>query len=158
MEGRRARKPLRYRSGSLYLFYFYYFLDQNFLLSFNILFENKNSSKTIRVTWYLYKQWEFLLLFKRKKYKTVCAELAFAKSPSTEWSWFCIELIILFLYLLYAVGLLQYSKSVWTKVGTGDLANANSAQTVLYFFLLMLYKTFTCKIFWLCAGFLSQLS
>jgi hypothetical protein len=22
----------------------------------------------------------------RKKYKTVCAELAFAKSPSTEWS------------------------------------------------------------------------
>jgi hypothetical protein len=33
----------------------------------------------------------------------------------------------------------------------GDLANANSAQTVLYFFLLMLYKTSTCKIFWLCA-------
>jgi hypothetical protein len=31
----------------------------------------------------------------------------------------------------------------------GDLANANSAQTVLYFFLLMLYKTSTCKIFWL---------
>jgi hypothetical protein len=29
----------------------------------------------------------------------------------------------------------------------GDLANANSAQTVLYFFLLMLYKTSTCKIF-----------
>ena len=23
---------------------------------------------------------------KRKKFKTVCAELAFAKSPSTEWS------------------------------------------------------------------------
>ena len=23
---------------------------------------------------------------KRKKYKTVCAELAFTKSPSTEWS------------------------------------------------------------------------
>jgi hypothetical protein len=39
-------------------------LNQNFLLSFNILFENKNESKTIRVTWYLYKQWEFLLLFK----------------------------------------------------------------------------------------------
>jgi hypothetical protein len=31
------------------------------------------------------------------------------------------------------------------------LANANSAQTVFYFFLLMLYKTSTCKIFWLCA-------
>jgi hypothetical protein len=27
---------------------------------------------------------------KRKKYKTVCAELAFTKLPSTEWSWFCI--------------------------------------------------------------------
>jgi hypothetical protein len=39
----------------------------------------------------------------------------------------------------------------------GDLANANSAQTVLYFFLLMLYKTSTCKIFWLCAVFVSQL-
>jgi hypothetical protein len=33
----------------------------------------------------------------------------------------------------------------------GDLVNANSAQTVLYFFLLMLYKTSTCKIFLLCA-------
>ena len=31
------------------------------------------------------------------------------------------------------------------------LANANSAQTVLYFFFLMLYKASTCKIFWLCA-------
>jgi hypothetical protein len=29
------------------------------------------------------------------------------------------------------------------------LANANSAQTVLYFFLLMLYRASTCKIFWL---------
>jgi hypothetical protein len=37
---------------------------------------------------------------KMKKYKTVCAELAVTKSPSTEWSLFCIELIILFLYLL----------------------------------------------------------
>ena len=29
--------------------------------------------------------------------------------------------------------------------------DANSAQTVLYFFLLMLYRTSTCNIFWLCA-------
>ena len=43
---------------------------------------------------------DVLYKIKRKKNKTVCAELAFAKSPSTEWSWFCIELIILFLYLL----------------------------------------------------------
>ena len=33
---------------SIYQFFFY----QNFLVS-NILFENKNESKTIRVTWYL---------------------------------------------------------------------------------------------------------
>ena len=31
------------------------------------------------------------------------------------------------------------------------LANANSAQSVLYSFLLMSYKASTCKIFWLCA-------
>ena len=43
---------------------------------------------------------DVLYNIKRKKYKTVCAELAFAKSPSTEWSWFCIELVIVFLYLL----------------------------------------------------------
>ena len=43
---------------------------------------------------------DVLYTIKRKKYKTVCAELAFTKSPSTEWSWFYIELIILFLYLL----------------------------------------------------------
>ena len=63
-------------------------------------------------------QWikvDVLYNIKRKKYKTVCAELAFAKSPSTERSWFCIELIF---FICYAVGLLQYSKSVWTKVGT----------------------------------------
>jgi hypothetical protein len=29
---------------------------------------------------------EVLHNFKRKKYNTVCGELAFAKSPSTEWS------------------------------------------------------------------------
>jgi hypothetical protein len=37
---------------------------------------------------------DVLYNIKRKKYKTVCAELAFTKSPSTEWSWFCIELVI----------------------------------------------------------------
>jgi hypothetical protein len=38
----------------------------------------------------------FFYNIKRKKYKTVCAELAFAKWPSTEWSWFCVELVIFF--------------------------------------------------------------
>jgi hypothetical protein len=60
---------------------------------------------------------DVLYNIKRKKYKTVCAELALAKSPSTEWSWFCIELVIFF-FICYAVGLLQHSKSVWSKVGT----------------------------------------
>ena len=32
-------------------------------------------------------------------------------------------------------------------------ANVNSVQTVLYFFLLRLYKESPCTIFWLCAGF-----
>ena len=52
--------PMRFR---IFIFYFILF-NQNFLLSLNILFENKNESKTIRVTWYLCKHWEFLLLFK----------------------------------------------------------------------------------------------
>ena len=43
---------------------------------------------------------DVLYNIKRKKYQTVCAELTFAKSPSTEWSWFCIELVIFYLYLL----------------------------------------------------------
>ena len=43
---------------------------------------------------------DVLYNIKRKKYKAVCAELAFAESPSTEWSSFCIELVIFFLYLL----------------------------------------------------------
>ena len=43
---------------------------------------------------------DVLYNIKRKKYKTVCAELAFAKSPSIEWTCFCIELIIRFHYLL----------------------------------------------------------
>jgi hypothetical protein len=34
---------------------------------------------------------------KRKKYKTVCAELAFAKSPLTEWSWMRFPIFIFFL-------------------------------------------------------------
>ena len=60
---------------------------------------------------------DVLYTIKRKKYKTVCAELAFTKSPSTEWSWFCIKLIIHFLYLLDS-WIIAYSKSVWSKVGT----------------------------------------
>jgi hypothetical protein len=73
-----------YTTDAVPYFYliFINFFNQNFLLSFNILFEN------------------VLYNMKRKKYKTVCAELAVTKSPSTEWSWFCIELIIIFLYLL----------------------------------------------------------
>jgi hypothetical protein len=53
--------PMRF---PIFIFIFINFFSQNFLLSFNILFKNKNWSKTIRVTWYLYRQWEFLLLMK----------------------------------------------------------------------------------------------
>ena len=44
---------------------------------------------------------DVLYNIKRKKYKMVCAELAFAKSPSTEWSWFCIELSLFAMQLDY---------------------------------------------------------
>jgi hypothetical protein len=38
---------------------------------------------------------------KRKKYKTVCAELAFAKVTFTEWScFFFIELVMFFLFAM----------------------------------------------------------
>ena len=54
---------------------------------------------------------------KRKKYKTVCAELASAKVTLDR-------MVMIFdktcnvLLICHAVGLLQYSKSVWSKVGT----------------------------------------
>jgi hypothetical protein len=39
-------------------------------------------------------------------------------SPSTERSWFFFNKICNFFFICYAAGLLQYSKSVWSKVGT----------------------------------------
>jgi hypothetical protein len=90
-------------------------------------FLNKNESRTIRVTWYLYKQWEFLLLFKHS------LNIAIIQLHSKER-----KRII--------SSIQNHDHSV-----EGDLENANSAQTDLYFVLLMLYKTSTCKIFWLCA-------
>ena len=54
---------------------------------------------------------------KRKKYKTVCAELASAKVTLDR-------MVMIFdktcnvLLICHAVGLLQYSKSVWSKVRT----------------------------------------
>jgi hypothetical protein len=39
-------------------------------------------------------------IIKRKKYKTVCAELAYAKWTSTEWSWFVMELVIVALFVM----------------------------------------------------------
>jgi hypothetical protein len=51
---------------------------------------------------------------KRKKFITVCAELSFAKVISDR-------MVLIFLnvcFIYYAVGLLQYSKSVWLKVGS----------------------------------------
>jgi hypothetical protein len=90
-------------------------------------FLNKNESRTIRVTWYLYKQWEFLLLFKHS------LNIAIIQLHSKER-----KRII--------SSIQNHDHSV-----EGDLANANSAQTVLYFFLLMQYKASTCKICGLCA-------
>jgi hypothetical protein len=54
---------------------------------------------------------------------------------------------------LWVRAALRRKNKDWFHSVEGDLqlVNANSAQTVLYFFLLMLYKTSTCKIFLLCA-------
>ena len=55
---------------------------------------------------------------KRKKYKTVCAELAFTKVTFDRMVMiFFFNRICNFFFICYAVGLLQYSKSVWSKVG-----------------------------------------
>jgi membrane protein required for beta-lactamase induction len=54
---------------------------------------------------------------KRKKYKTVCAELAFAKVTFYRMVMISYRTCNVF-FICYAVGLLQYSKSVWSKVGT----------------------------------------
>ena len=47
---------------------------------------NKSCEKKQQHIVKIFYMWMFWYNIKRKKYKTVCAELAFAKSPSTEWS------------------------------------------------------------------------
>ena len=54
---------------------------------------------------------------KRKKYKTVSAELAFAKITFDRMIMIFFRTCNVF-FICYAVGLLQYSKSVWSKVRT----------------------------------------
>ena len=54
---------------------------------------------------------------KRKKYKTVCAELAFAKVTFDRMVMIFYRTCNVF-FICHAVGLLQYSKSVWSKVRT----------------------------------------
>ena len=54
---------------------------------------------------------------KKKKYKTVCAELAFAKVTFDRMVMIFYRTCNVF-FICHAVGLLQYSKSVWSKVRT----------------------------------------
>ena len=51
-----------------------------------IVFNEKSCEKKQQHTLKIFYMWMFCITVKRKKYKTVCAELTFAKSPSTEWS------------------------------------------------------------------------
>ena len=74
-----------------------------------------------------YKQWEFLLLIKHS-----------------------LNIAIIQLHSKYRKHYKFYKKKIMTILSEVTLANANSAQTVLYFFLLILYKASTCRIFWLC--------
>jgi hypothetical protein len=53
-------------------------------------------------------------------YKTVCAELAFAKVTFDRMVMHFYRTCNVF-FICYEVGLLQYSKSVWSKVGTHTL-------------------------------------
>jgi hypothetical protein len=55
---------------------------------------------------------------KRKKYKTVCAEMAFAKVTFERMVMIVFYRTSNVFFICYAVALLQYSKSVWSKVGT----------------------------------------
>jgi hypothetical protein len=55
--------------------------------------------------------WMFCITLKERNTKR------FVQNWHSEWSWFCKELVI-FSFICYAVGLLQYSKCVWSKVGT----------------------------------------
>jgi hypothetical protein len=55
---------------------------------------------------------------KRKKYKTVCAELAFAKVTFDRMVMILFHRTCNVFFICYAVGLLQYSKSAWSKLGT----------------------------------------
>jgi hypothetical protein len=52
------------------------------------------------------------------KYKTVCAALTFAKVTLDRMVMILFYRIYNFFFFCYAVGLLQYSKNVWSKVGT----------------------------------------
>jgi len=62
--------------------------------------------------------WMLCITLKKRNTKRFVQNWHSPKSPSTEWSWFFIELVMLSFFICYAVGLLQYSKSVWSKVGT----------------------------------------
>ena len=57
-------------------------IDKKKLSSMNKSCEKKNNSTYCQNMLHV----DVLYTIKRKKYKTVCAELAFTKSPSTEWS------------------------------------------------------------------------
>ena len=50
---------------------------------------------------------------KRKKYKTVCAEVTFHIMVIILFNRICI-----IFFSIYAIGLLQYTKSIWSKIGT----------------------------------------
>ena len=57
---------------------------------------------------------DVLYIIKRKKYNTVCAELAFAKVAFDRMDMICLLRISNVFCICYAVGLLQYSKNGWS--------------------------------------------
>jgi hypothetical protein len=66
----------------------------------------------------IFYMWMLCITLKERNTKRFVQNWRSPKSPPTEWSWFFFYRTCNVFYICYAVGLLQYSKSVWSKVGT----------------------------------------
>jgi hypothetical protein len=111
----------------------------------NILFENKN--KTIRVTWYLYK-----MMF---SHRNLTRLIMGGKVSGFKRVWSKVGTLTVYMLIscilmpknCYRSGKSCKMYAIFTMCSSSELslANANYAQTALYWFLLMLCKVSPCK-------------
>ena len=64
----------------------------------------------------IFYMWMLCITLKERNTKRIVQNWHLSKSPSKEWSWFFYR-ISHFCFICCAVGSLQYSKCVWSKVG-----------------------------------------